>query len=421
VEAELWHHAILMREKYDKGEISLEEYKAEIGCPANEEAPNIQMIFLTVNPRNSLLNYYGSNNRIEAMKKVDFVVYSAYTWKTTTTWYADLVLPLAHQFFEGGGGSNFVLHGYSFHSHFSGAAGNYFIGSGKVIDPPGECRTKLWILKEVANRLGIGDKFAPVLKDVAWEDMDDVLKELAHQKYDEWRQYPDIAPLNPPTWEEFLEKPIFIRPIEGDYWVWMKEHIDNDIPLDTPSGKIEFYSEFIANKDYRTVSHRTKTFGKGVITPIGKYKMPPYSLLQPIVRQYPLYLITPHSFYRQHFCQDENPWFRDEYRASVWISAADAKARGIKDNDLVMVANEVGQCILPAYVTSRLTPGVTCMIFGRNYEPSQVKTDIMPDGIDRAGSCNFLIPDEHFDSRRGILLCNSMVEIKKLDSSMPGK
>ncbi len=130
-------------------------------------------------------------------------------------------------------------------------------------------------------------------------------------------------------------------------------------------------------------------------------------------------MITPHAFYHQHFCQDGNPWFRDEYRMSVWISVADAKARDIKDNDLVMVHNGVGQCVVPAYVTSRLTPGVTCLIFGRQYEPSPFKTDIMPDGIDRAGSCNLLISSEHFDSRRGALLTNGMVEITKVDTSMP--
>jgi len=117
---------------------------------------------------------------------------------------------------------------------------------------------------------------------------------------------------------------------------------------------------------------------------------------------------------------DENVWFRDEYRGSVWISVPDAKARHIKDNDLVMVHNDTGQCVLPAYVTSRLTPGVCCMIFGRNYEPSAVKTDLMPDGVDRAGSCNILINDDHFDARRGILFTNSLVEIEKADRALPG-
>jgi anaerobic dimethyl sulfoxide reductase subunit A len=126
-------------------------------------------------------------------------------------------------------------------------------------------------------------------------------------------------------------------------------------------------------------------------------------------------MITPHAFYRQHFAQDENPWFRDEYRMDVWISAADAAQRGIKDGDMVLAHNGVGQCLVPAYVTSRLTPGIACMIFGRNYDPSHLKTDIMPEGIDRAGSCNFLIPSEDYDHRRGILLCAGMIEITNVE------
>jgi anaerobic dimethyl sulfoxide reductase subunit A len=420
VEAEIWHHAINTRKRYDAGEISLEEYKAEIGCPAKEEAPNIQMIWQTINPRNMIPNYYDSNSRIEAIKSIDFIAYCAYTWATNMTWYADLVLPLPHQFFEGGGGSKFWPHGYNFCSHYSGNAGNYFIASSKVIEPPGECRSKFWILKEVAKRLGVADKYCAKMADVEWEDFDARLEDLARDAYDEWREYPEVKPLDPPTFDEFKELPYFIRPVEGDYHVWMKEQIDNDIPLDTPSGKIEFDAKFVEEKNYHTMQYRSKTYGKGTVQEIGRYQQPPYSLLAAGYQDRPLYLVTPHAFYRQHFCQDENPWFRDEYRMSVWISAADAKARGIKDNDMVLAQSDVGQCLVPAYVTSRLMPGVSCMIFGRNYEPSEIKTAIMPDGIDMAGSCNFLISDDHFGARRGILLCSGMIDIIKASGSGAG-
>lgn len=420
MEAELWHHAIHMHEKLEAGEITEDEYKAEIGCPAGEPAPNIKMLMFLWNPRNLVANYYNVNARIEAIKKVDFFVYGAYTWVTSSTWYADLILPLAHQFFEGSvGTSAYMLGGYNFTNGFSPGVHNYFIGGGKIVDPPGEARPKLWIFKEIANRLGIGDLYAPVIKDVPYEAFDDCMRDLAGVQYNKWRELPEITPLNPPTWEEFQKEPIFRVPID-DYNVCMRDQFEKDIPLETPSGKIEFYSNFLATQDLTRVSTRSKTFGKGVISPISKYKRHPYSLLSPRVNKHPLYMITPHAFYRQHFCQDENPWFRDEYRPSVWISAVDAKARNIKDNDLVLVHNDVGQCMLPAYVTSRLTPGVCCMIFGRNYEPSEFKTDLMPEGIDRAGSCNILIPDEHFDARRGALLTNALVEISKADRSLPG-
>jgi anaerobic dimethyl sulfoxide reductase subunit A len=243
------------------------------------------------------------------------------------------------------------------------------------------------------------------------------MTELAHEQYDVWRTMPNVEPLNPLTWEQFLTEPIFRMAIEGDYWVWGKDNFkEGGAPLSTPSGKVEFYSDYLANYSYSKLEHNTKTFGKGEITPLAKYRENPYSLNQPIAIEYPLVLLTPHSFYRQHFCQDDSLWFKDEYRNSVWLSVADAKARNIKDGDLISVCSSAGQSILSAYVTSRLTPGVACMIFGRQYAPSGIKTDLVPEGIDRAGSCNFLIPSEHFEARRGSLLCNAMVQVEKLDS-----
>lgn len=419
IEGEIWHQAVLNWPRYENGEISLDEYKQIVGCPADETAPNIQMIWQTVNPRNMVPNYYDSSARLQAILMVPFVAYCAYTWATTTAWYADLVLPIPHQFFEGGGGDNFVLQGYSFNNHFSGAAGNYMIGMGKVIEPPGECRSKLWILKEIAERVGVVDKYCPKLKGVKWEDFDTTLEEMAKVNFNIWRENPDIKQYDPPTWEEFRKVPYYIRPIEGDYWVCLNENVEGGKPFDTRSGKIEIVSHFVEEHDYHHMSYETKCLGKGYITPIGMYQQCEVSQLSPLANTYPLYMITPHAFYRQHFCEDENPWFRDEYRMSVWISAADAKTRGIKDGDLVMAHNNVGQCMVPAYVTSRLMPGVTCMIFGRNYEPSDIKTEIMPEGIDLAGSCNFLIPSEDYNHRRGILLCAGMIEITKVIGGAP--
>jgi anaerobic dimethyl sulfoxide reductase subunit A len=243
--------------------------------------------------------------------------------------------------------------------------------------------------------------------------------EIAGISYNMWAARPEIAPHNPPSWEEFQKFPFFQVPLEvGKYNVRFMDEFKNNKPLNTPSGKVEFYSEWLATKDLKKVSHGDKTFGKGTISPLAKYEKPPYSPLSHGYEKAPLYMITPHAFYRTHWHQDDNPWFRDEYRSSIWVSAADAKARGIKDNDLVMVHNHVGQCMLPAYVTNRLVPGVTCLIFGRQYEPSGVKTAIMPDGIDRAGVCNFLIPTEHFDARRGALLCSGMVQIERAESAV---
>jgi anaerobic dimethyl sulfoxide reductase subunit A len=416
IESELWAKAIVLREKLDAGKMSEDDYKAEIGCPLSEPSPNIKMMFIMQNARNFIVDFQDCNERIQAVNLCDFVVLGHYDWTNTTTWYCDLVLPLAHQFFEGGVGLNTQFGGgFNFGTGLAQGVMNYFIGADKIIDPPGETRHKYWIAKEVANRLGIGDLFAPKLKDVPWEGFFDTMKELARESYEEWRNSPEIVPLNPPTWKEFEKEPVFRSPVK-EYNVWLKENFENDIPFKTESGKIEFYSKFLAEKDLTRVRRGEKCFGKGTVLPLPKYKQQPVSMLSNTVREYPLYLVTPHSFYRQHFAQDGNPWFNDEYRTSVWLSAADAQARGIKDGDLAHVYSDRGEMIIPAYVTSRIMPGVTCVIFGRQYAPSNVKTDLMPDGVDRRGSCNFLISNDHHEARRGVLLNNALCEVVKADA-----
>jgi len=44
----------------------------------------------------------------------------------------------------------------------------------------------------------------------------------------------------------------------------------------------------------------------------------------------------------------------------------------------------------------------------------------MPDGIDLAGSCNFLLDHKHYRARRGILLCSGLVQIESAEFNLTG-
>ena len=96
-------------------------------------------------------------------------------------------------------------------------------------------------------------------------------------------------------------------------------------------------------------------------------------MLAPKAEKYPLTMLTSHSFHRQHTSQDNNPWLRDEFRHAVHISVVDAKGRAIKDGDLVRVYNDMAEVIMPAHVTSRITPGVVIIRHGAWPELSEVK------------------------------------------------
>ena len=421
MEAEMWHRAINLRPLLEAGEITEEYYKGEIGCPLEFEAPNIHMILSFPSNRNHAGGWYGTNERIEALKKVDFFVYPHWNFQSPTVPYADIVLPLANQYLEeqthttGGG----VMHGFS--TAINGGVQNmvmYGRGGGKC---PGEARPALWIMRQIAERLGLGDKVLTRFAGVSHEDFGDAVEEACGEAWEKWISMPapyGAADWNPPHWEEFKKEPIFMIPVEN-YHVYMKGNRLYDVPLNTDSGKIEFWSDWLANADLtKGIHYGGKCFGNGYLPPMARYKHSPEGPHTPKVKDFPLYMVTPHSLFRHHTAYDHSRWFRDEFRNSVWMSVADAKSRGIKDGDQVMVHNAVGQCIMPAYVTNRMSPGTCAVLFGRWYEPSGIKTDIMPDGIDMRGNCNVLIPSDFHDDVLGACLDGALVEVSSLDAQL---
>jgi anaerobic dimethyl sulfoxide reductase subunit A len=131
--------------------------------------------------------------------------------------------------------------------------------------------------------------------------------------------------------------------------------------------------------------------------------------------KYPLLMSSPHSLYRVHSLLDNQHLLSgDCYRHAVWLSVADAKARGVMDDDLVKVYNDLGEMIIPAYVTSRLVPGNVCVFHGGWYSPGKNKSSVMPDGIDMRGAPNILTHNEDLpDTLVGFLPCKGLVQIEK--------
>ncbi|MFC1846306.1 molybdopterin dinucleotide binding domain-containing protein, partial [Chloroflexota bacterium] len=83
-----------------------------------------------------------------------------------------------------------------------------------------------------------------------------------------------------------------------------------------------------------------------------------------------------HSRYRVHYLFWEHNWLRNHiYRHRVWINVSDARTRGIKDNDMIQVYNDRGEVVMPAYVTSRIMPGVILIHQGGKYIPDESGVD----------------------------------------------
>jgi anaerobic selenocysteine-containing dehydrogenase len=94
----------------------------------------------------------------------------------------------------------------------------------------------------------------------------------------------------------------------------------------------------------------------------------------------------------------------------------DAKARGIKDGDLVRVYSEHGEMILPAYVSSREAPGCVAVHHGAWYKPAELKTQLDPYGVDMRGAPNILLHDEYRNDIKAPIITKGLVQVEKFSS-----
>jgi anaerobic dimethyl sulfoxide reductase subunit A len=428
-----WPEAIVLKEKLDNGEMTLNEYNRIIGNAPGNPPPNIKMTIMS--STNPVMTHPDVNTNIRAFKKLEFSVVFSYHLDNPTARYADIIIPQMHTAFEGRDVpfAKAVMRSRDFFwmeaLHLNG---NYFVYKQKCVDPPGGVKPRGWVWLQIAKRLGIAEEYSPRLVNVPDDKWDETVENLHREAYEKWALRKDVAPLRPPTWEEFQKKPVFRWEAKEINYTYKKTIERGENPFKaTASGKIEFYSQELAagsdtkssmiNAGVNSPGSKTYTanarFGGGHLPPMAEMtKGGKATYHSQDVNKYPLLMSSPHGLYRIHSLLDNQPLLSEDcYRHAVWISVADAKARGIKDDDPVRVYNDRAEMIMPAYVTSRVVPGTVNIFHGGWYKPNETKTNLMPEGIDTRGAPNLLTHyDEHLpDTILDHLPCKALVEIEK--------
>ena len=403
-----WHDAILYRQQLDAGQITTAQFNQLIGNKQdNTSVPNIQMVVFDCNYLN---NQFDVNRRIQAIKSIAHVWGFQWYAEQPTGKYMDIILPAPVWFFEdpgvGDSGSGIrFLSGGTFDSHFLFASPA--VPASKL---PGEVRPVEWAMIQIADKLGFGSDYNPTLYDqvkgdwnpTAW---DSAILAASKTAYEYWAKNTAIAPLNPPSWDDFLKNPVFYQdapqmpPFSG---LGANPWAHNDGNMKT-TDKIEIDNAFLANHD----AIPNTVFGPGFAagTCLGKVgdavtSFPTWnygmygSYYDQRLNNYPLVLLTLETGFRSHSAHFNNPLLKDDsYRHAVWLSAYDAAQRGINDGDTVRIYSNVGEAILEAYVTNKLIPGVAALGHGGWYLPDSTKTALNPDGIDRGGAPNLILED----------------------------
>jgi anaerobic selenocysteine-containing dehydrogenase len=188
----------------------------------------------------------------------------------------------------------------------------------KVLDPPGECRSNTWILRQLAGRLGL-DEFFP------WERDEGAIDAIL--------DHPSTG-----------HATVAALAAEGGMRALKISHVAYpDLAFDTPSGKVEFYSERAAG--------------------LGLPPLPVHEDLSPST--YPLTFRQGRTLTHFHGFYDHGralPSLAEvDPEPVLWISTADAAARAVRDGSPIRLYNERGEMRARARVTAAIGAGTVWM------------------------------------------------------------
>jgi anaerobic dimethyl sulfoxide reductase subunit A len=372
-----WAETVFLREKLDKGEITEGEYRQTIGNAADQPLPNIRFWFPTHYAIQMQLNVKGQS---EAISKIDMMATLRARADDPTSKVADIQLPFVEEMERDPNVLGFP----------SG-----FVYNAKILKPPGECRSEEWVCVNLAQRLGVVDTYFPKFNDYGNDKWDQMWEDMAKAAYESWASAEGNKDLNPPSWEDFKNKPVIRWEMDTTPYVIASDEINKGKKFPTPTGKLNAFDEDLA----KPLEELKKTKYGGYVDPYPAYRpeLQFGGFNDANANDYPLVCFTPQPRYRTHSWMSQNPWLKDElYEHAIVMSVPDAKVRGINDGDLVtvscIVANAVesyiGKTRVPAAVTSRLIPGA-CILFKGTYWNPNAYT-----GLDGAGNSNAIMTDK---------------------------
>ena len=298
-------------------------------------------------------------NRLHAaFQSPETVIVNEVNW-TAMARHADIVLPVAAA--------------QERRDFGAGKSDNGLVPMHALTPPPGEARVEFDIYADLAERLGTRATFTEGRTSEDW----------LNAIWEDTRTAAKDHDIDLPDWDSFMSGDVIMVPDPSPNQVFLADfRADPDSnPLPTPSGKIEIYSDTLAEFQLSDcLGHAAWFPPRDVSAGRGEF-----------------YLLSGQPKTRLHSQLDNGAYslsHKIKGREPVLIHPDDAAALGIKDQTVVELYNDRGRCLAGAKITEEIRRGCVFLWTGAWWDPDFAA----PQARDRHGNPNVLTHDQRTSS-----------------------
>ena len=275
----------------------------------------------------------------------------------------------------------------------------YVVSMSKLIEPYGKSKNDFEIFKGIARKMGVEKKFTEGRSQEEWQ------KWIYKQTFEK----ASAANIKIPSYEKFRKDKWFKIQDPDKPTLMLKDFRDDPIKnaLQTPSGKIEIFSQTVADFGYDDC-------------PGHPVWIEPCEWLGKVDKKYPLHLISNQPKNKLHSQMDHGKYsksFKIEDREPVEINPFDAEDRDLRNGDIVKLFNDRGSCLAGVVIEEKVMRGVVKISTGAWYDPENPnKTGSMC----KHGNPNVLTRDKGTSKLgQGPIAHSCLIEMKKYKNKLP--
>ena len=345
--------------------------------------PDIKLIYWAGG--NPFHHHQDLNALRQAWRKPETIIVNEAFW-TASARHADIVFPCTTMLERNDvGGSSYDV---------------YLSPMRQVVPPFGKARSDFDVFSGLSARLGFEREFTEGRSEMQWVE----------KIYNDTRENAAAQGVNLPDFETFWqgEQVCVESQLPDAEYTLEKFRRDPDLyPLNTPSGKIEIYSEDIAGFDYDDCRGHARWYPREEWLGSDRADL------------FPLHMISNQPRTQLHSQFDHAALSRKRKikgRERARLNPVDALARGIADGDIVRVFNDRGACLAGVELSDQIRPQVIELPTGAWFDPQRVAGE----NLEVHGNPNAVTPDQGTSSlAQGCSAHSCLVQVEKYSGELP--